>query len=510
MKAKTHISILTIILVSVSLCAVDAAARKKEKPAWVDGGKISRFPARRYIVGISASPDTGEETADRSRADNSARAEVAKQIRVQVREAIVDIQREERGKTDFSSLMEIKSESSVDLSLEGLTIADRYYDSKKKLHYSLAVLERANAARRLGNKVIDLLKAADDVGKSARSYEGKSHMFLAIGSYLRFLNLYEEAYSHQLVLRAIGGRDDVESYFDEKPKMDVLKQDLKVEIERAKTKVQEILSSLTLETLGGDNQKGEVGAPLAQDFMARLLYSKSGMRYPQKGFTVAFSFQQGEGKLLEANQTDHSGVATSKVYEIKAGEAGAARVEAVLRPEGVAEPGGITPSLRESFTRNRTHFTIRLPEKRFAVKVFENIIDRESTNSQVEAEIVTGLVNRGYPVVEPKAVLAKVSESTLRSANTRLIVEALKPIAEVVIVGEVSARESSKMGQIVFARARGTIKVIRTDNGKVLASADMEVKDGGSDASNAGRRAVNRLASQLAGKILSDLDTNLK
>ena len=292
--------------------------------------------------------------------------------------------------------------------------------------------------------------------------------------------------------------------------MDVLKKDLKIEIERAKTAVQEIAASLSLEPLEGDNQKGEVGAPLANDLKARILYTKSGMRYPQRGFTVGFAFRQGQGKLIDRGQTDASGVAVSKVYEVTSGEAGAARVEAVLLSDGIVEGGEPEPSVRTAFERKRANFTINLPEKRFAVKVFENCLDREIENSQVEAEIVTGLVNRGYPVVEPRAVLAKVSESTLRSANTRAIVDALRPIAEVVIVGEVSARESSKMGQITFARARGTVKVLRTDNGKVLASADMEVKDGGNDADNAGRRAINRLASQLAGKILSDLDTNME
>ena len=495
----------------VLLASSGAWAGKKDRPSWVDGERVSRYPAGRYIVGIGTSPDTGDEAQDRARADNAARAEAAKQIRVQVKEAIVDIQREETGKAaDFGSLMEIKSESSVDLSLEGLAIADRYFDPKKKLHHSLAVLERAKAAKRMSDKIIDLLKAADEVGRSARAYEGKFQMFLAVGNHLRCLDLFEEAYSHQLVLRAVGGQDDVESYFDEKPKVDVLKKDLKIEIERAKTAVQEIVASLSLEPLEGDNQKGEVGAPLADDLKARILYTKSGMRYPQRGFTVGFAFRQGQGKLIDRGQTDASGMAVSKVYEVTSGEAGAARVEAVLLADGIVEGGEPEPSVRTAFERKRANFTINLPEKRFAVKVFENCLDREIENSQVEAEIVTGLVNRGYPVVEPRAVLAKVSESTLRSANTRAIVDALRPIAEVVIVGEVSARESSKMGQITFARARGTVKVLRTDNGKVLASADMEVKDGGNDADNAGRRAINRLASQLAGKILSDLDTNME
>ena len=315
----------------VLLASSGAWAGKKDRPSWVDGERVSRYPAGRYIVGIGTSPDTGDETQDRARADNAARAEVAKQIRVQVKEAIVDIQREETGKAaDFGSLMEIKSESSVDLSLEGLAIADRYFDPKKKLHHSLAVLERAKAAKRMSDKIIDLLKAADEVGRSARAYEGKFQMFLAVGSHLRCLDLFEEAYSHQLVLRAVGGRDDVESYFDEKPKVDVLKKDLKIEIERAKTAVQEIVASLSLEPLEGDNQKGEVGTPLANDLKARILYTKSGMRYPQRGFTVGFAFRQGQGKLIDRGQTDASGVAVSKVYEVTSGEAGAARVDVLV------------------------------------------------------------------------------------------------------------------------------------------------------------------------------------
>jgi hypothetical protein len=107
-------------------------------------------------------------------------------------------------------------------------------------------------------------------------------------------------------------------------------------------------------------------------------------------------------------------------------------------------------------------------------------------------------------------VLEKISETSLRSGNIPQIVGVLRPIAEVVIIGEVQAAESSRMGQIVFSRARGTVRAVRTDTGKVLATVDLEVKDGGNDPVRAGQRAIQKLAPNIAGQILTGLAQGLK
>ena len=484
----------------------------KDRPEWLAGGKIPRFPAQRYLVGVGSGPATGDETADTNRADSAARANIAKQIQVQVKEAITDIQREEEGnKGSAGSVTEVKSESSVDLSLEGVTIAERYFDSKRDVHYSLAVLERSNAAGRLRDKIRDILKAAAEVGKAAQSYESRFQIFLALSNHLRYLNLYQEASSHQLVLRVLAGSSGEMEAFAEGESSGLEKRDLRTEIEKAKTRIQDLLSSLELETAGGDKQKGEVGQPLGEGLKVRVVYEKAASRYPQKGFNVGFVFLQGKGRLLEKVQSGDSGISVSKVYEISApGDSGVAVVEATLLPDGLSKEGELEPNFSQALKRARADFTIDLPSKRFVVKIFETNAGQPVSNSVVEGEIVQGLVSQGFPVIEQKVVLEKISETTLRSGNIPQIVGALRSIAEVVIIGEVQAAESSRMGQIVFSRARGTVRAVRTDTGKILATADIEVKDGGNDPVRAGQRAIQKLAPSIASQVLTGLAQGLK
>jgi hypothetical protein len=486
-------------------------ALAKDRPEWIQGGKIPRFPAQRYLVGVGSGPASGDETADTNRADSAARANIAKQIQVQVKEAITDIQREEEGKKGSAgSVTEVKSESSVDLSLEGVTIVERYFDSKREIHYSLAVLERSNAAGRLRDKIRDILKAVAEVGKAAQSYESKNQIFLALSNYLRYLDLFEEAYSHQLVLRVLAGSGEMEA-FAEGDSSGLEKRDLRTEIEKAKTRIQDLLSSLELEVVAGDKQKGEVGQPLGEDLKIRVLFEKAQARYPQKGFNVGFEFLQGKGRLLEKVQAGDSGISVSKVYEISTpGDSGVAVVEASLLPDGLSKEGELEPDFLQALRRARADFTVNLPSKRFVVRIFETNAGQPVYNSVVEGEIVQGLVSQGFPVIEQRVVLEKISETLLRSGNIPQIVGALRPIAEVVIIGEVQAAESSRMGQIVFSRARGTVRAVRTDTGKVLATVDLEVMDGGNDPARAGQRAIQKLAPNIAGQVLTGLAQGLK
>ncbi len=487
-------------------------ARAKDRPEWLEGGRDHRFPTQRYLVGVGSGPATGDETADTNRADSAARANIAKQIQVQVKEAITDIQREEEGKKGSAgSVTEVKSESSVDLSLEGVTIAERYFDSKRDIHYSLAVLERSDAAGRLRDKIRDLLKAVAEVGKAAQSYESKFQIFLALSNYLRNLNLYQEAYSHQLVLRVLVGSGGGMAAFSEGDSAGLEKLDLRTEIEKAKTRIQDLLSSLELEVAGGDKQKGEVGQPLGEDLKAKVVFERASFRYPQKGFNVGFAFIQGKGRLLEKVQAGDSGTSVSKVYEISApGDSGVAVVEATLLPDGLSKEGELEPNFIQALNRARADFTIDLPAKRFVVKIFETNAGQPVSNSAVEGEIIKGLFGQGFLVIEERAVGEKISDTALKFGNIPQIVSALRPIAEVVIFGEVQAAESSRMGQIVFSRARGTVRAVRTDNGKVLATVDLEVKDGGNDPVRAGQRAIQKLAPGIASQILSGLAQGLK
>jgi len=140
----------------------------RAKPAWVNG-MSSNYPAEQYLTGVGQS--------DRSTtAEDQAYAALARVFKTEVSTQAKDWESylvvEQRGQSRDERRLTIDNltKVSTDKVLENVRIADRWFDSKKRLYYALAVMQRAQAETAFMEKIAELDRAIQaDVDDAHRS-----------------------------------------------------------------------------------------------------------------------------------------------------------------------------------------------------------------------------------------------------------------------------------------------------------------------------------------------------
>ena len=99
-----------------------------EPPDWILGRGHKQFTHSQYLVGI------GFSEKNTVSASESARAELAKNIRFKIASIMKDYN------SNDGSFVETFIKIETDALLEGVQIKDGWYDSQKKVFYSLAVV----------------------------------------------------------------------------------------------------------------------------------------------------------------------------------------------------------------------------------------------------------------------------------------------------------------------------------------------------------------------------------
>jgi len=135
----------------------------------------SDYPKSLYIVGIGEVQSSGDELKDRRRAEILARLEIAKQLRVRVKEESMDIMCEGKTSGLFKAASECRSsvssliEVTVDEVLVGSRIADTKKDEAKGAYYAVAILPRKEAAAKIENDLKLAIERAKDSLNEARA-----------------------------------------------------------------------------------------------------------------------------------------------------------------------------------------------------------------------------------------------------------------------------------------------------------------------------------------------------
>lgn len=158
---------LILLLSSVALPLFDTASvLAAEKPDWVDGPS-ARYPEASFLIGVG-SGDT------RQRAEDSAYAALARIFRAEIRSATrerEDFRQTEKGKkmeVDRTVDLQNRTEVSTQKVLEQVQIAERWTDSVSKVHYALAILDRAKSASALRQKALDAEREAREWEERAK------------------------------------------------------------------------------------------------------------------------------------------------------------------------------------------------------------------------------------------------------------------------------------------------------------------------------------------------------
>jgi len=129
----------------------------RPRPEWA-GGVPASYPPDLYLTGIGSAEQGGgrNEYKTLAMAEDRARAELAKSIKVRVQSEFVNAARlvTESASGTTATLQDSNEttdriRSQADVELEGVRIVDRWFDRQSGTYWVLAVLERATAGRRL-------------------------------------------------------------------------------------------------------------------------------------------------------------------------------------------------------------------------------------------------------------------------------------------------------------------------------------------------------------------------
>ncbi|MBI5409169.1 MAG: hypothetical protein HZA14_07375 [Nitrospirae bacterium] len=136
-------------------------------------GINKEYPKNVYIVGLGEVNKTGKPMNDNRRAEVLARLEIAKQIKVRLKEETIDIMCETGKSNLFKDKQECRNEFvmmvevTVDEVLKGSSIVER--GEKGDLVFAVAVLMRAEAARDLEKNTNDALnKTKEEIEKAKK------------------------------------------------------------------------------------------------------------------------------------------------------------------------------------------------------------------------------------------------------------------------------------------------------------------------------------------------------
>ena len=156
-----------------------------------------QYPADSYLIGVGEVQPSGDNYSDRRRAEILARLEIAKTIKVTIKETSTDIACERTGKAIFENKSECVNqftmlvEESVNEALEGSKIVDAGEDKIRGVYYAVAIMQRTQAARMAEEGVteanekvkehIENAKAAkDDMKKKEELHKARKELLKSI------------------------------------------------------------------------------------------------------------------------------------------------------------------------------------------------------------------------------------------------------------------------------------------------------------------------------------------
>ena len=140
-------SVLFVMMIVVSQLNLNAL------PSWISGAD-KRWPSDKYLTGIGAAQEPGA-------AQDKARAEIAKVFNVAIEQMTVEKNTEassydlKEAAASSSVNLEQKTTSRVSDKIEGIEIAQVWYDKKEKLYWALAVLDKQKYGAMISGRILE-------------------------------------------------------------------------------------------------------------------------------------------------------------------------------------------------------------------------------------------------------------------------------------------------------------------------------------------------------------------
>ena len=291
-----RVSRIWIIGIVLLVLAGSAAAR----PAWIDQGGDPALE-REALQGVGSCTATGDPAADRRRAADAARTEIASQIRVDIKSIFTTETHEIDG--EVSSRIAEQTESFVRLSLSGIKIRRRHFDKKEEVYYAWAVLDREQSLRQWRPEDTVHLKAAEQArDRFLKAQEGNA--------FLEGIRVGAEWTRHAMKAASL---EQLCSAVALEP---ALKWPGAYLLSEAIGGLRAFLQDMDMSPQG-NLPTGVFGASLPESVRAVLWYKG----YPIPEVPVRFRFLRGRGLFSKGEQitvkTDAQGIALCRVVEIR-------------------------------------------------------------------------------------------------------------------------------------------------------------------------------------------------
>jgi len=264
-------------------------------PDWVLGKGHPRFPQARYLIGVGIS-DTNAVSAR-----ESARSNLAKNLKVKIHSTMVDVATTEQ--TYIESIIETE----VDTVVEGVEIKDGWLDQDKGVYYSLAIVERSLAASSIQNRIGKIEAVLQRNWNEGVEAESRVDVMSALSHYL---SGYQKAPSLSPLKSAL--------YVITRSRGNSKSQNTSTgEFE---SRIKGIVNNLNLTKVSGDHQIVKTQKGLTEPLVAKVYLLKGGDQIPVSNIPVVFNYEAGQGELEEEKTSGSDGTVQSTIYKISSYE----------------------------------------------------------------------------------------------------------------------------------------------------------------------------------------------
>lgn len=304
-------------------------------------GRCESLPLPGWVGQTVPLQAVGRSSVSQEDADKSARLEMIKSLEVKIEGSDRTSQQETTG-AGFSYSVSSDVVETVQITISGLEILQRYTDPCGSSYYSLARLDREQAVNAWG---VDLKALGEQHGELTRQAATLQEQ----GEVLHALKLWHQALEVDAIAEQLDRRI---RYLVP----DSSRSEAGTRLEQTRQRFGALLSSLKLEKVAGDHQRARPGKPLSDALTVQVLSTMQGQDRPVLEMPVVFAFEVGKGEVDPLLRTNQQGRVEAHVRHVEPGQGSAVIVAKVAVDQlGVH----LLPSLHDQLSRHLTTQAVR-------------------------------------------------------------------------------------------------------------------------------------------------------
>ena len=423
-----------------------------KRPDWISRGETDSHRKTMFWMGVGTG-DTPEQAAQ------SARQEVAAQIRTHVRSRITDVARMQGGsvRERFESI----SQNITDTKLEGLEIIERY--SGRRRCYALAGLNKSVYLGRISDRISELYGKAKESYSQALDAKKEGAFPVCYSRLSRARSSISDLKNPEYFYRSFirGGTDAGNAAFR-------LEREISGEISA-------FLAGVKAEKRN-DNQKGAQGEPVAKSLECTFtVFGK-----PLSGFPVEWKTVRGRAEYEASQRTDSKGITACRVTRIDQSPVQRIRISCSLDVD-------IPDAAQEKYVRPETLFSIQAD----TVSQWLIYVDEPGGKKVIMSLLVSDMRTGGVQVNELNLTGAFDEQAFIRQAAGKFAKYNL-------LTGSFTVREIDRAMGNSTSKAHGYIKGVELSSGRTVFQKRVEKAIGVSFTGDAQESALKALTA--AGK----------